>query len=195
MPPRLISDKMLDLFPMVRTGGRHLSSAIHRIMRSLYPDRFTDTPIDQVRANLGNALESAIVRALAELYPDRYVRPGELFYDGVYGTPDLWDLEENAVVEIKCTWASSRRAIDIEDAWFIRYWWQGKGYAKMSRMRKVILIIVFIVGDWRDGPPVGYAWEDTFTDDELDENWAMLKSNLEEEPGQGGGKNKPKRKS
>jgi len=164
-----------------------VSSAIHRIMKAIYPDRFTDAPIDQVRALLGNAVEKAVIAALHERYPGRYVIPGELHYDGIYGTPDLWDIEDHpdgpATVEVKCTWASSRRAEDIEDSWFWRYWVQAKSYAKMAGMRRTVLIIVFIVGDWKSGPPIALAWEDLHTDEELDTNWDMIKANVEAEAG------------
>ena len=179
MPPRLVSDRILvDLFPMVgRSPGRHVSSAIYRIMETLHPDRFSSSdPIDQVRALLGNAVEKSIIAELQRRYPGRYVVPGELEHDGIHGTPDLWDLQEQAVVEIKTTWASSRRAEDVEDEWFIRYWWQGKSYAVMSGFNKVILIIVFIVGNWKEAKPEAFEWEWSFTDEELDETWRMIKS-------------------
>ena len=186
MPPRLISDTMLELFPMVRTPGHHVSSAIHAIMAKLYPARFGSGPIDQMRAILGNALEHAIVEAYARDHPERFVRPGEIECEGLLGTPDLWDLEDPydpATVEIKLTWASSRRADDIEDEWFVRYWWQLKAYNYMARLgmsgrgfTRGRLIIVFLVGNWRDdSAPKGLMWEDEWTDGELAENWEMIK--------------------
>lgn len=195
MPPRLVSDKMLDLFPMERPAGRHVSSAIYRVMRTLHPDRFTSDPINEIRANLGNALEHAVADAFHRLHPDRYVRPGTLELDGIHGTPDLWDLWGSPVprkvlrprvVEIKLTWASSRRAEDPEDPWFWRYWTQGKAYQKMSgpEFAGVSLIVVYVVGDWKDGPPIGYQWDWDFTEEELDENWEFIKANALEEAGQ-----------
>jgi hypothetical protein len=177
MAPRLVTDQMLDLFIQEgRSPGKHVSSAIYRIMESLYPDRFGGDPIDPIRANLGNAMEHAIIEAMAREHPDRYARPGQLVYEGIYGTPDLWDLREWATTEVKLTWASSRRAEDIEDSWFSRYWWQLKAYAKMAMMTKGRLIIIFINGDYRGGQPEGMMWEDEWSQDELDENWAMIKS-------------------
>lgn len=196
MPPRLVSDRMLDLFPMERTGGRHVSSAIHRIMQSLYPTRFTSDPINEVRANLGNAMERAVIAAMQERNPGRYVRPGTIELDDIYGTPDLWDLWGVAdpakvrtlkprVVEIKLTWASSRRAEDPEDSWFWRYWEQGKAYQKMSgpEFVGVTLIVVYVVGDWKDGPPIGYQWDWDFPQSEVDETWEMIKANAIHEEG------------
>ena len=180
MAPRLISDRMLELFPMQeRTKGRHVSDAITKVMRNLHPERFGTDPIDVVRANLGNALERAIINGLAEAYPDRFHRPGELEYRGITGTPDLWDVLNWKTVEIKLTWASAKRAEDIEDAWFWRYWKQVQAYCKMSGMTKGGLIIIFINGGWeggKPGMPVGLEWEDDFTEEQLDETWEMIEA-------------------
>jgi len=195
---------MLDLFPQQRSPGHHVSSALHRIMATLHPDRFKDDPPDQTRMNLGNALEKAIVGAFARAYPDHFVIPGELWHDGYLGTPDLWYLgssdrrdpvarefgRERATVEIKLTWASSRRAEDIEDVWFWRYWQQLRAYGFMAQMVRGILIIVFVNGDYRNSPPVGLMWEDKWTPEELLETWQMVQSYTTPETGSRKSKNR-----
>lgn len=191
MAPRPLKLKTVELFPQQgRTKGKHVSHAIHDIMKSLYPDRFEDRPIDIVRANLGNALERMIIQGLVESDPRRYCRPGELELEDWYGTPDLWDLgpshgrvtEECTTTEMKLTWASLNRAEDIEDSWFWRYWTQLKAYSHMAGFTKGRLYICFINGNYsRDnndpnsGPQIR-GWEDTWTVDELQENWQMLKA-------------------
>lgn len=187
MPPRLLTDKMVELFPQHgRSPGKHVSTAIHKVMRSLYPDRFGgDEPMNQTRLNLGNALEHAIIEALARDHPDRYARPGQLEFEDVFGTPDLWDINEWCCVEVKLTWASSSRAEDIEDPWFWRYWAQLKSYAHMAGQTKGRLIIVFVNGNYRYGTPEGQPtcmmWEEEWGPEELEENWAMIKAQLEDE--------------
>lgn len=180
MPPRFLKKFSLDLFVMEgRTPGRHVSHAIHTVMQEIYPDRFTGEPINEARAILGNAMERVIIAEIARRYPDRYVQPGQLVYRKIYGTPDLWDLRQWCVVEVKVTWASANRASDIEDVWFWRYWQQGRAYCKMAGMTKVILIIVFINGGYKDGrpaDPVIHAWEWEFTEEELDETWDMVEA-------------------
>lgn len=182
MAPRLISSKgMAELFPQQRRSkGKHVSHAIHDIMKSIYPDRFEDRPIDITRANLGNALEKAIIRGLHLADPDRYAIPGELEHEGWFGTPDLWDTQDESTVEFKLTWASAKRAIDIEDMWFWRYWTQLQAYCHMANMNKGRLYICFINGDYTynsdTGGPTVWAWEDEWTTDELYENWNMLKA-------------------
>lgn len=175
---------MPELFPQERRSkGAHVSHAIHTIMKSIYPDRFEDRPIDITRANLGNALEKAIIRGLAESNPERFVIPGELFYDDLYGTPDLWDVGGRKLItcEVKLTWASSRRAEDIEDSWFWRYWVQLKAYAHMAGGCDTgRLYIGFINGDYTrsedTGGPKVLGWEDSWSKAELEENWEMLKA-------------------
>ncbi len=176
MPPRLVSDRMLDLFPQERTPGLHVSTAIYAVMESLHPDRFGSDPPNQVRFNLGNAFEHAIGDALMREYPDRYLRPGEISLDGITGTPDLWDVIDWATLEIKLTWASSRRAEDIEDPWFWRYWAQLKSYSHMAGQTTGRLAICFINGDWKESGPQAMLWEDTWSAEELQENWEMIKS-------------------
>ena len=176
MAPRLVSDRMLDLFPMERTPGLHVSTAIHAVMESLHPERFGSDPPDQVRMNLGNAFEHAIVDALMRKDPDRYLRPGEISLDNVTGTPDLWDVILWKTIEIKLTWASSRRAEDIEDPWFWRYWAQLKSYVHMAGQDLGGLIVCFVNGDYKDSGPQAFEWEDRWKPDELQENWQMIRS-------------------
>jgi hypothetical protein len=185
---------MLDLFPMQRSPGHHVSGALKRILQQTQPERFgSDEPPSQTRLNLGNAMERAIIAALTDRYPGYFVSPGELWHDGHSGTPDLWYLgtlggdddeaevieefgTERATVEIKLTWASSRRADDIEDIWFWHYWQQLRAYAHMSGIKRGILIIVFLVGNWRDeSNPVAMMWEDVWSEEELRETWDMVK--------------------
>lgn len=181
---------MAELFPQQRRSkGKHVSHAIKDIMQSLYPDRFEERPIDIVRANLGNALERSIIAGLVESDPGRYMRPGELEFDGWYGTPDLWDLGPEhrkhhkgwSTREVKLTWASARRAIEDgpEAEWFWRYWVQLKAYCHMAGQRHGSLTICFVNGDYTRGPggaPQVFTWADKWSVDELHENWEMLKA-------------------
>ena len=185
MAPRLIPTELGDIFPQRRTAGRHFSTAIHRVMKALHPQRFTDTPIDMQRALLGNAVEKAICDQLIWLHPDRYTRIDEIEFRDHYGHVDLIDVIDEVVWEIKLTWASQRRAEDPEDPWFWRYWAQGKAYALALGWHKVGLMWVPIVGDWKqDTSPKVFRWIDEFTDDELEENWSMIEAYSQDEEGQ-----------
>jgi hypothetical protein len=181
MAPRVIDLDVMDLFRMEgRSPGKHVSSAIFRIMQKLHPDRFTGDPIEAARAILGNAIEKTIIAELQRRYPDRYVIPGELHFRGIGGTPDLLDMIEEAVVEVKLTWASGGRAEDPEDVWWWRYWNQGRAYCKMIGWRKVIIIVIFINGGYENGGkpgiPYGIPWVDEFSDEDLNDTWAMIEA-------------------
>jgi hypothetical protein len=183
MAPRLVDRELTELFRQDRTIGPHVSTALKNVMQSLYPARFgDDSKLNQDRLDLGNAMENALADAWAHAEPDRYTRPGELEFEGIYGTPDLWDLAEWATVEIKLTWASSKRAEDIEDTWFWRYWQQLKSYAHMAGMTKGYLVIFFVNGNYSYGSdssgPTGMMWEDEWEPEELAETWDMIKANL-----------------
>lgn len=187
MAPRLVSDRLVeDLFAQKRSPGKHVSTAIKRVMAELYPDRFDNNePIAQTRLDLGNAMERAIADEYADRFPYEYVRPGELELDDITGTPDLWNLPYWCTIEIKLTWASSSRADDPEDSWFFRYWSQLKSYVYMAGQEVGRLIVVFLNGNYRygdpDSKPTAREWEDTWSQEELQENWEMIKSYAEHE--------------
>lgn len=207
MAPRLVSNCLIgeDLFPMVRTPGRHVSTAIRRVMQRMHPTRFTDDLPNQLRLNLGNAFEQALIDALARQYPNRYHRLGTQSFRGIEGTPDLIDTEIGGdpgdpskwgVTEVKLTWASAKRAVDIEDEWFWHYWAQIKPYAKMMGVNRGGLIVCFINGDYTygdKGGPTAYEWQDEFTDSDLDEAWAMVEmyATVEDAIKKGAVKSKP----
>jgi hypothetical protein len=176
MTYRLVSEGMPDLLPMTgRSPGIHVSDVIHDLCVSLghYEPGDFDGPA-MTRMQLGCALEHAIVHRFALDSPDRYVQPGELELDGLYGTPDLLDLEDGADTEIKLTWMSSRHDPDSEKLW--RYWVQIKAYCRMLELTLGRLHVCHVMGDYKGSGPVYRVWEREFTHQELLENWAMLRS-------------------
>lgn len=184
MAPRLIATGIPELLPMVRTGDprRHVSHVITKLCLKLGHFERTEVP-SQSLMEVGTAWEDAVVAALSERYarshPDRFVRPGELEKDGLIGTPDLFDILDNVMVEIKLTKLSSRH--DIESIKFWKYWVQVKAYAYMMGVCKVRLHIGHINADYTFGSPdiLYRVWEDEFTPRELFTNWRMLVSNAD----------------
>ena len=167
---QLVKSGIGELFPMVRTEGKHVSSAIRRMCIQL--GHFDDRPLpaDMSLLELGNSFEDALCAALAERFrisaPDRYIRIGEQEFEGIFGTPDLVDLEpwldyapgswryefEQATgpagIEVKLTQMSVKH--DPQSPKFWRYWKQMQAYGKMLDMRKWRLHIVHEV-DWSFG--------------------------------------------
>lgn len=175
---KLISDVMPELLPMQgRSPGVHVSSIISRMCIAL--GHFKDDGKDLPKAymELGCALEHAIIQRFALDDPDRYQQPGELELDNMFGTPDLLDLTDEAVIEIKLTWMSSNHEPDSQKFW--RYWVQLKAYCKMMGWPLGRLHVCHIVGDWRGSGPIYRVWECKFDREELDDNWFALQTNAE----------------
>lgn len=175
----LIFEGMPDLLPMLnRSKGVHVSEVINDLCLRLghYAKREGDDP--QTMWELGNALEHAIIARYQLDQPDRYVQPGELELDGKYGTPDLLDVVEMVLHEIKLTWMSTKHGPDSEKFW--RYWVQLMAYCHMFGVRTGRLHVCHVMGDYRGAPePIYRCWERTFDDYELAENWAKLTTHSE----------------
>ncbi len=192
MKLRLAATGIPDLIPMARSGdpSRHVSAVIRYLCLKL--GHFDDdggviTPEQQTRMELGSTFEDAMIAALAARYVssnNRYVQPGELFLDGMIGTPDLLDVDDYAIEEIKLTWLSSRHETDSKKLW--KYWVQLKAYCHMIETRLGRLHVCYVNGDYRaERGPTYRKWEVEFTGEELHENWRMLITNGEVMRGEG----------
>ena len=174
---------------MVRTGDpdAHISAIIRSLCIKLghfaVDDDESMTAEDlakrQTRWELGSAFEEAVRHGLARRYaadqPDRYMVPGELERDGLIGSPDLADLHDRAIIEVKLTWLSSRHEAEGEKFW--KYWVQVKAYCHMMGWQVGRVHVAHVMGNYKDDRgPIYNVWEDTFTDRELQENWRMLTS-------------------
>lgn len=102
------------------------------------------------------------------------VRPGEWKVDGITGSPDYIETTRWRVVETKCTWKSVRKFNQLE-----KYFWvwlvQLKGYCRMVGTQEAILHAFFMNGDYKGSGPVIKSMEFTWTQQEITENWEMLK--------------------
>lgn len=174
---KLISDEMPDLLPVCnRSPGVHVSDVIRMlcVQSGIFDGSGKDSVVlTNQWAQLGNSLEDALVRRYHRHYGDRYTRPGEMYLDGVYGTPDLLDTQLDSVDEIKLAWMSS--STDPASNKFWRYWAQTKSYCKMTGRCVGRLHITHINGNYKGGPgPHFRLWEKRFTPSELDTNWQMV---------------------
>lgn len=176
---RLLSNTMPELLPMTdRSPGIHVSDVIRDLCLQLGHFKVKDgNVLDPAWAELGSALEYAIVQRFDLEYPGRYVQPGELERDGLYGTPDLVNVDDWSIEEIKLAWMSSNHAPDSDKFW--RYWVQVKAYCWMIESEIGRLHVCHVNGDYRSPGPVYRAWEQRFTEAELAENWAMLLTRAE----------------
>jgi len=159
-----------------RSPGVHVSEVIHDLATRLghYEARDEITPEARCMMELGCALEDAVIDRLTRHSPGRYVQPGELELDDIYGTPDLLDIDDYAIEECKLTWMSSNHDPDSEKFW--RYWVQLKSYCRMAGSSLGRLRVAFVMGDYKGSGPQYRVWEARFSDDELAENWAMIRT-------------------
>lgn len=190
---QLISSGLGDLLPMVRTPGRHVSHAIRKLCIQLGHLEDTPFPEDRSTMELGSSFEDLLIGAMCDRMaanePDRLVRIGEIELDGVFGTPDLIDLVEASVWEIKLTRLSCKW--DPDDKRFWKYWKQLMSYVHMLGFTKGYLAICHINGMWGDemcphcGKPAPgnnahfHVWAPDggeFLPGELESNWKMIKA-------------------
>ncbi len=185
--PRLVRTGIAEMLPMQRTGhpDDHISSVIRSLCLRL--GHFTDdgSEPNQVRFELGSAFEDALIAALVNRHaahsPHRYARVGELTHDGMIGTPDLYDIDAASVVEVKLTWMSSRH--EPESVKFWKYWRQVQCYCTMLGVSRGELHVCHVMGDYARGKdstgPVYNVWDWTWTQQELNDNWRMIKTHRE----------------
>lgn len=180
---KLIRTGIPQLLPIEdREPGLHISGIISSLCVQLghYPPKDEWSESDITRMQLGCALEDTLALRWTQEYPDRYIQLGGLEVDGLHGTPDFYDVVDNAIEEVKLTWMSSRHEPDSEKFW--RYWVQIKAYCHMLGTRVGRLHVCHAMGNYKfdeEGGPQYNVWERTFSNQELDENWRMLKSHGE----------------
>lgn len=169
-----------------RSAGLHLSSIYKVLMQRLQPARFGgNKPMDMQRVEIGLLFENMLERALAEKFST--VRPGEVFSDeGIAMSPDGVNPIEGSGEEYKATFMSSRdglyEIVEVDGARhqiprdkFVHWFVQMKGYAKWLGTRVFILRVLFICGDYsRPIQPQFKSYRIEFTEQEIEDNWAML---------------------
>jgi hypothetical protein len=98
--------------------------------------------------------------------------------DGFFGTPDLLDVIDFAIHEIKLTWRSSNHDIDGPKFW--KDWFQAKIYCKQIGSNIARLHLCHVDGDYdkkiKNRKVIYRVWEQRCDDRELAECWLMLKS-------------------
>lgn len=183
---KLIADKMPNILPMTGRShdGIHVSEVIHDLCVRLghYTPR-DDEEWNQAQLELGNAFERSIIDRLEEHSKGRYFKPGELELDNIYGTPDLIDVTDEAVHEMKCTWASSRHQYDHEGPKLWKYWLQLRSYCHMLGWTTGRLHVMFVNGGYtydKGSGPEYRCWEQKFTKKELEQNWNMIRRRAED---------------
>lgn len=159
-----------------RSAGLHLSDIYGDMERTIDPSLslMTDEELAWYR-NGGFLWERIFGKVMADCFTrGDIIRPGEVYKDGIIGSPDNIDLTTMRVVETKATWKSVRKWESMEK-WFWVWLVQMKGYCHMADTLEAELYALFMNGDYRGSGPLPRAALFQFTKIELVENWAMLK--------------------
>lgn len=164
-----------DISGAVRTPGLHVSQIYESLDRVVNgePDPLERGVLDSYAAG-GFLWEHVIEDALVRSQENEFVqRPGEYVRDGIICSPDLLNVVDARLLEVKCTWRSVRKWECIE-----RYFWkwivQIKAYSWVLEVTDARLLALFIVGDWQGSGPQFKALDFEFTEAELAQNWSML---------------------
>lgn len=191
-----LTDHPLDLAEVgighssgVRAAGLHASDIYNDLFQDLEPNRYKrDREAPLLVLELGlifeQMLEEGLARRLAtSVNGEEITRPGELTHEGefeghpftLHYSPDLFIFPKRGELrlgEIKATKMSPKEAPLAPK--FEKYWVQIKLYCWLQRTPFARLYVLFINGHYRPTmDPIFQAWDVTFSQDELDTNYAM----------------------
>lgn len=181
-----------------RSAGVHCSAIIrciateHGILKKEWAEELSLVDVREItdqtailRIRLGLAWEEHYIPTL----PDVVDHPGEMEVQGIFMTHDGESLSTVLtqagiayaliVHEVKLTWKSTNTVGNIEAQWM----WlaQIKAYCKGLNTRFAFIHVYFVNGDYKYPlRPLMKIWEIEFTQDEIEENWDLLRSYMEE---------------
>jgi len=176
-----------------RAKGLHLSQVIDFIENPEGPARDGDLSDDGHAYACGGFLwERVLVRltesrpeelwewlftgALAEIRNPDVIRPGEMCIDGIWMTPDGFNLVDDCLEEYKYTSKSANTA--ITDKKFRRWTsYQIPGYLKGLNLTTCRLRVYFSRGDYTNGIPQWREYLLTYTQQEIDDTWENIVNN------------------
>jgi hypothetical protein len=155
-----------------RSSGVHLSGIIRHCL--IETGKATARELDDDELPLRMAVGMAWEEWMAGLWPDMIWQPGEKELDQVVGSPDgitVEGVEEPLLEEIKCTWKSRKTYGDVvnQSLWM----WQLAGYLKMLKLVRARMHILWVCGDYKQGPPspAYVTYTVAFTQEEIDRFW------------------------
>lgn len=177
-----------------RSPGQHVSGIIRCLavdMGILKPEwaeelslvdaRDITDPVAVLRINIGLAWEEHYIPMLGDVAD----HPEEIHYEGIYMSPDG---ESVSVIitrgqpkhvlmvhEVKATYKSTKTVGEptTDNPWM--WMAQIKSYCKALGTRFAVLHVLFLCGDYSYPiKPVLKKWQLEFTQQELDDNWALL---------------------
>lgn len=172
-----------------RSTGLHVSEIIRFIRERVTGIKYVEQEGDPNWALIGlifeNMIEDAFSRYMSAARRDLIVSQSELCVDGVYLTPDAFNVEDGVCEEFKATYRSLRK-LNEPDGMVTHFWpWltQVAAYCYALGCDTARIVALFVMGDYSYRPPDGgpqiRCIEVTFTPQELEDNWKMLLANAD----------------
>jgi len=183
-----------------RPEGIHLSNILSKIFG--YSDVIEpETKSSQCDFEVTNLMELGLMFELAykhylkTIEPDRYIlEPDPLVFDGIHMTPDIIDLDREAIADTKFTTKSAKACPGgvREDDHRFKYWeMQVKAYCYGSGFGVGQLRVCHVNGIWAfldkrltpqeksKDDTVFNIWEREYSEGELEANWAVIMAHKE----------------
>lgn len=156
-----------------RSKGIHLTQIIRYLERSmgLTYESFQEPWLTM---DCGFTWEECLEAALAHRLCN-VTRPGEMFKDGIYFSPDgegddPYYVYPKAVHEYKFTWMSSNKPPSYKWNWMT----QGKGYCYGCETPVIVFHVAHVMGNYRGTGPLYREYRIEYDEYELIMNWDML---------------------
>lgn len=146
--------------------GIHISSLISEIELKLRMKSAAPFPDGYLFAIAGIAWEGWVRSRLGE-EDQGYIWQLEGEADGITGTADALDVNNNEIIECKLTWMGANR--DLRDVW--KYMAQIKAYCYMFGVSVARMYVYHV-----QFPPVIRVVRMEFSDEELNSNWMTILS-------------------
>lgn len=169
-----------------RSEGVHLSHVLTYIEEQL-GKKYENNSGGQNYMAMGFVWERLLEVALNEPENPNIIRPGEQCLNGIYLTPDGYNIADGCLEEWKCTWKSCHpERSPIDGPKFQRWFWQQMGYCKALGLTKSRLRVFYINGDYgANRRPMPFQYDISFTQSEIDDNWDMVLAHAEIMHGEG----------
>jgi hypothetical protein len=165
-----------------RSSGLHLGAVIKDMLLTLNKSKFGGaiTPATRLLWEAGFLWEEALSKVLAarvlrQLDRDHVLSQFEIHYEGLYMTPDGFNLTTNRLEEYKFTRYSANHEFDSST---FRHWhWQAMAYCSAWETNAADFYVLFINGDYTRGPssgPIGRHYAVEYSSAELSDNMRMI---------------------
>lgn len=138
-----------------------------------------EPPPHIIRAIYEQAFSRALNEAELERRPRELIKVGEITYRGVHHTPDMANIRAVEGEEWKCSWTSARGGLEAHPDWLMQMpaYCSALTYHTGKPFNTFVLRAFYVNGMYEKGQmgkPLVRAWRLRWSDEELEENEALL---------------------